>query len=320
VKYLFLDSNIYLTCAMMRRNGHNPSLLRRVLRHVKKSDAILLVPEVVDAEVCRVLKDNPAERKTVSVLGAEGTQVVPLTPNALTRAMLWTIRGDKPARKNTDAWGSSDETVLALDTMRFKYGIEQDCLILASLSEFMSDKLATDTLVICTADKAWFANGELALAIVDAFSTQLRAYDDLTVVLRDEFSIDVDAEIRAEYILMSEQLEELQRQLNLAAPEALRSVQAALTTIKLPNMDAYKAATLASQQMLNAVADQIMATSAVQEQMQQTLKAAGRLFGVRSPALAAIKEWVDRDTLTIRSVGLGTTPEPENMLDSPEEE
>ncbi len=301
---------------MMRRNGHNPSLLKRMLRHITKNNSILLVPEVVEAEVRRVLKDNPAEHKTVSVLGADGTQVVPLTPMALTRAMLWTIRGDKPARTNTNAWGNSAETVLALDTMRFKYGIEQDCLILSSLSEYMSDKPVDDTLVICTADRAWFANGTLAQSIDEEFVAQLNVYDDLTVLLADEFGADVDAEIRAEYILMSQQLEQLQRQIDLASVGAVRSMQAALATIKFPDTVVLQQAVLSSQAVVSVLADKIMENSAVQAQLQQTLKAATRLFGLHSPALAAIKAWGEREALVLDMYGRGTIPDTD---DNPED-
>jgi hypothetical protein len=235
VKYVFLDSNIYITCAALRRRGHNPSLLGRLVRHAKNNGAILLVPEVVDAEVRRLLHGGTNEQSVTRVLGGKGVQDVALTPEALTRAMLWTIRGDRPARKNTDAWGNRADAIEFSDSMRFRYGVEQDCLILASLAGFMAER-PEDELVICTSDAAWRSDGSVAESIAAQFQCNVIAYDDLIVLLKREFAVDVDEEIAAEYAVMAESLAAVQRSLaSIAFPSAqtLRDMQESMKSMVL---------------------------------------------------------------------------------------
>ena len=270
MKYVFLDSNIYITCAGLRVHGHNPSLLGRLVKHAKNNDAVLLVPEVVDAEVRRILNGGTNEKFVTKTLDGTDVQDIPLTPEAMTRAMLWTIRGDRPARKNTVAWGNPTKVMEALDFMRFRYGVEQDCLILASLTEFMADK-SEDELVICTSDKAWFAEGSLAESIANQFQTEAAAYDDLIVLLKDEFGVDVDAEIAGEYAGVAASLAALQR---------------SLSSITLPNLQGILAMQESVQSMLarsgildmQASVQSILANSGIQgmqESVQSLLARSG---------------------------------------------
>lgn len=331
MKYIFIDSNIYLTCAMLRRSGHNPRLLQSLLGRVVKQDAVLLIPEVVDAEVRRVLRQRSVEENVTSVFGADGTQTIPLTPTAMTKAMLWTISADKPAHPNA---GDLSELMELLGLPRFKYGIEQDCLILASLSEFMADK-TEGTLVICSEDDRWYSSGRLVSRLQDEFPVKVTGYKDLTVLMSREFGIDIDPSILADYADMSKALTALHQSIDLsigspsalAAQKAVESLRAAIGVGSLNSLAVQKAveglsAVLDSSKVtlpegvlsaqllvsshiaeLTGGASMQLASSAALEAMQEATLAASRLYGAYSPATKMFEDMNKTNAAMMRAIG-----------------
>lgn len=206
MRYLALDTSIYRTCLATRVNGHTPALLNKVRRFNHRRGDSLLVPEVVEAELHRHLSRTKHHAEVASFISSEGIERLPLTADALVRAMIWSIRGDRPARVSDEQSG----TILSeLGDAYYKYGAEQDCLILSTLSEFMSGK-PDDSLVICTGDKRWFQNGELVESITSEFACKVTGYRELTVLLQEEFDAEVSSEVAEQYARAALSLDALQ--------------------------------------------------------------------------------------------------------------
>ncbi|RJQ53157.1 MAG: hypothetical protein C4521_07745, partial [Actinobacteria bacterium] len=59
MEFVFLDTNIYLDCATLRREGHDPALLTKLKDSLVKKKQVLLIPEVVVAEFERIAVRDP---------------------------------------------------------------------------------------------------------------------------------------------------------------------------------------------------------------------------------------------------------------------
>ena len=259
--YVFLDTNIYVTCALMQKSGHDHRLIGKLAEALGSKGAILIVPEVVEAELERnfvvtlkymreALKTYSAEvgtavsdlkkhrplkkpdkelddaldeaelsfqrvndllrhrvgerkdsldqaRRAVRKLFKSALcQVAPLTPVAMTRAMVSTLRGESVRLAQLRAQSDKDAA------LRFRYGLEGDCLILESLSEFIQDKAGNDDqLLFCSDDRASFftKEGTLRQAVAVRFPCQVTGYTELPSLLSAEFHEGVDEEARREY-------------------------------------------------------------------------------------------------------------------------
>lgn len=64
--HLFIDTNIYMFCALLTKNNHEPSLLRNLLKLLEEDKMILIVPEVVELEFYRKL-DQEFEKLKKSI-------------------------------------------------------------------------------------------------------------------------------------------------------------------------------------------------------------------------------------------------------------
>lgn len=287
MRYLFIDTNVYMTCLLMRQSGHTPAILNRVRKLNQKAGGLLLVPEVVDAELQRHLKESPQYPTVTSLFAADGVTHVPLTPTALTRAMVWSIRAERPAKVSEEERSAALE---ALDEGRFKYGAEQDCLILSTLSEFMQGK-TYDTLVFCTRDKKWYSDGGITPTITSVFDCELAAYRDITSLLDEEFGHEVKDELKAEELKAAESLEALRQTISVAVnipafpkpvvPHVVFENPAAAAVAKIQADSKARMAALTN------------ITSPIQTALSAT--AATRLYGVGSPMSQMIREMNERN-------------------------
>lgn len=56
--HLFIDTNIYLFCALLTKSNHEPSILRDIIELLDNNDVILIVPEVVELEFYKKLDEE----------------------------------------------------------------------------------------------------------------------------------------------------------------------------------------------------------------------------------------------------------------------
>ncbi|MGM0410325.1 MAG: PIN domain-containing protein [Bacillota bacterium] len=64
--HLFIDTNIYMFCALLTKNNYGPNLLKNLLEILENKDITLIVPEVVELEFYRKL-DQEFERLKKSI-------------------------------------------------------------------------------------------------------------------------------------------------------------------------------------------------------------------------------------------------------------
>lgn len=55
MKYVFLDTCVIVDCAFTRKEKSNPKLLERLMERLRENDVKLLLPEVVQLELEKVL-------------------------------------------------------------------------------------------------------------------------------------------------------------------------------------------------------------------------------------------------------------------------
>jgi len=216
VKQIFLDTNIYLYCSLQSKDGATPGLIRELGERIQNADAQLLLPQVVldeydgtidanlltaetnikrfKSEVCEtnlaigpdrarvhlLLDQLAVERRAavakakeeLSALAKSGyCRVIPLSPGALVDATRMALRHESPSKSGQGL-------------------LQGDCLIVASLAEYLRDCPESDTLLLCTSDTDFSAprrKGDqtmrLAPAIASQFSQDVRMYPSLPELL-----------------------------------------------------------------------------------------------------------------------------------------
>lgn len=76
MKYIFLDTNEYIVCALLTESDHTPETLSHIEEVLESGRAHLLVPELVKIEFFRVLKETLVSiEKGVTDLKAVSTNV-----------------------------------------------------------------------------------------------------------------------------------------------------------------------------------------------------------------------------------------------------
>ena len=306
MRYLFLDTNIYETCRLMRVNGHTPALLNKARRFSSSDGGLLLVPEVVSAELHRHLKYTPHHDDVERFMSSEGILHLPLTPDALVKAMIWSIKGDRPARVSDEQSGTITDI---LGDAYYKYGAEQDCLILATLSEFMQER-PDDHLVICAGDKRWFSQGELVDSITREFNCSVTAYDDLTVLLQGEFKEQVAAEVAVEYARVASSLQAIKASLALsgigsATSLVQQSISKSLAALDIKPGTLQAFADMQRSAALDIKPGTIQALADMQRSAALVADSTSRLFAT-SGLDAVAKQMRDANLVTARLYGVGS--------------
>jgi len=268
MRYVFLDTNVYVTCARLRKQGHDHRLIERLAASLAQNGAFLVVPELVSAELERhltsaiawtrgaikayeesvavavdglharhpleadagleeplaaidaslvelrkVLHDRLAEREKALKLARAAIRAVfknerivvdaPLTPWAMTRAMVQTVRGSRTAvASETPRDGAENGDV------RFKFGIEADQMILESLVEFMDGKSDEDVVIICSDDTKFYVtkgDRKLRREVASRFKCQVRGFAELPTLLSDEFGATTSPQVAKEYADIAKQ-------------------------------------------------------------------------------------------------------------------
>jgi len=261
MRYVFLDTNIYVTCASLRKRGQDHHLVERLATALSANDAVLVVPEVVEAELDRLFSTslestrtaikayrdsvtnvaeglhvhhpleaddglrvlvaqidksvaevraliqerlrqrvsdlNLAQRAIREVFKKRVVETAPLTPSAMTKAMLQTVRGE---RKAVAVAQSSDDSTD--NQIRFRYGIEADQMVLESLIEYMNGKSSEDVVIICSDDTHCYVTKSgrtLRKEVRDRFNCEVRGYAELPALLSAEFDKPVSPKVAKEY-------------------------------------------------------------------------------------------------------------------------
>jgi len=246
MRYVFLDTNIYVICALMSKQEHGVSLLERLDKALDVNDAKLLLPEVVKAELNRnievkwtwfhqslinyrklVKEKNPLQvmdadidnaideiQKAVSrniklrkksvtdvknymdVMFSDDGKVefIPLSSEVLAKAMVMTLSRSGVSKAGSGMYGKPGRDALeAIAGLRFKYGFESDCLILASLAEFVNGRMnpAEDEVILCTDDGGYMNKGgtELDESVRAAFDFPVVPYRRLDTLLAEVFKV-----------------------------------------------------------------------------------------------------------------------------------
>jgi len=191
---VFLDTNIYVACALANKEGAHPELLQSLMSSLASADAVLLLPDVVLGECGRVLQrelekhvqqleglkktvnqslvdseDRRAlertlerivnERRSAATTASEFVTAltldlrvarIPLTPEALVRAVDSAVKGEAPsarARRSSIDDGTGARGLL-----------EVDCLIVASLADHIGRMTAGECrLLFCSDNHRDFA-------------------------------------------------------------------------------------------------------------------------------------------------------------------
>lgn len=230
-RFIFLDTCIYVACALVSKEGSEPDLLGELPELLARTESTLLLPEVVLGEYQRVVERErerltkqlsgfqakakqelvgrdrgrlqsvfdqiTSERQRAAsvvrdVMGKLATDpsvvVIELSPICLTKALMATIRGERPAKAGGDA-------------------IQPDCLIVACLEEYCqaNDLGPQDILIFCSDNIADFAEWHkeqdkhvLHPEIGRRFSCQTAFYqrpDQLQIEELKEYKVAAAAEV-----------------------------------------------------------------------------------------------------------------------------
>lgn len=81
MKYVFLDTCVIVDCAFTRKEKSNPKLLERLMERLRENDVKLLLPEVVQLELEKVLPQTMSV--AVESIGAVKKSVQEVAENSL---------------------------------------------------------------------------------------------------------------------------------------------------------------------------------------------------------------------------------------------
>lgn len=188
MKYVFLDTCVIVDCAFTRKEKSSPKLLERLMERLRENGVKLLLPEVVQLELEKVLPQTMSV--AVESFGAVKKSVQEVAENSLLShsAEKKLLDAAKSARAELDSdvkdaldlinkiSNESDkcivlplmqEDLIAATKMAIKgdkpskpkaeWGlVQEDCLIIAALERFMNDNPGSE-MAICSSNTADFA-------------------------------------------------------------------------------------------------------------------------------------------------------------------
>ena len=188
MKYVFLDTCVIVDCAFTRKEKSSPKLLERLMERLRENGVKLLLPEVVQLELEKVLPQTMSV--AVESFGAVKKSVQEVAENSLLShsAEKKLLDAAKSARAELDSdvkdaldlinkiSNESDkcivlplmqEDLIAATKMAIKgdkpskpkaeWGlVQEDCLIIAALERFMNDDPGSE-MAICSSNTADFA-------------------------------------------------------------------------------------------------------------------------------------------------------------------
>lgn len=188
MKYVFLDTCVIVDCAFTRMEKSNPKLLERLMERLRENDVKLLLPEVVQLELEKVLPQTMSV--AVESIGAVKKSVQEVAENSLlshsVKTKLLDAVKDARAELNSDVKDALDlinqisnepdncivlplmqEDLIVATKMAIKgnkpskskaeWGlVQEDCLIIAALERFMNGKPGAE-VAICSSNTVDFA-------------------------------------------------------------------------------------------------------------------------------------------------------------------
>lgn len=188
MKYVFLDTCVIVDCAFTRKEKSSPKLLERLMERLRENGVKLLLPEVVQLELEKVLPQTMSV--AVESFGAVKKSVQEVAENSLLShsAEKKLLDAAKSARAELDSdvkdaldlinkiSNESDkcivlplmqEDLIVATKMAIKgdkpskpkaeWGlVQEDCLIIAALERFMNDNPVSE-MAICSSNTADFA-------------------------------------------------------------------------------------------------------------------------------------------------------------------
>lgn len=188
MKYVFLDTCVIVDCAFTRKEKSSPKLLERLMERLGDNGVKLLLPEVVQLELEKVLPQTMSA--AAESFGAVKKSVQEVAENSLlshsAEAKLLDAVKDARAELNNDVKDALDlinsisnepdkcivlplvlEDLIAATKMaingskpsksKVNWGlVQEDCLIIAALERFMNDEPGAE-MAICSSNTADFA-------------------------------------------------------------------------------------------------------------------------------------------------------------------
>lgn len=275
MKYVFLDTCVIVDCAFTRKEKSSPKLLERLMGLLGDNGVILLLPEVVQLELEKVLPQTMSA--AVKSFGSVKKSVQEVAGNSLLSHSAETKLLDavKAARAelNSDVRDALDlintiskepDRCIVLPLMqgdlitatkiaikgnkpsksKAEWGlIQEDCLIVAALERFMKDKPDSE-IAICssnTADFAKKASDREGFALHEQIASRLgdcRFYSNPVDLMTDEtFMCKDEAEMSDKETLKTsyEAASQAIKKMNQYNAESIAAVSRALLKYKLPN-------------------------------------------------------------------------------------
>lgn len=188
MKYVFLDTCVIVDCAFTRKEKSSPKLLERLMERLRENDVKLLLPEVVQLELEKVLPQTMSV--AVESIGAVKKSVQEVAKNSLlshsVKTKLLDAVKDARAELNSDVKDALDliyqisnepDNCIVLPLMqedfivatkmaitgnkpsksKAEWGlVQEDCLIIAALERFMNGKPSAE-VAICSSNTVDFA-------------------------------------------------------------------------------------------------------------------------------------------------------------------
>lgn len=233
LKYLLLDTNIFVTCTLTRIEYHDAALLRKLQKALEQGAARLLLPEVIEDEYWRV------EQQEFEKLLHDKNEAIELVQRLFPRRktnrdLVGAIEDEiRECKENRDqAHAIVKEVFNSQSTVRLpitpgilhaayqrtraglrpakpvkRYLVDDDSVIVESLIEFFRHHHG-DELVICTDNaKDFFQDNALHPDIAQDLSVNTRCYTKLPQLIRKELDVRVSKKQEEAYLKGSARLQ-----------------------------------------------------------------------------------------------------------------
>ncbi len=237
MKYICLDTNAILSCAMINEAKQKPEHLELIIEIIADQSTTLLIPEAIVLEFNSLIKDKINEiddlinrfHKTLKYSLTEKDQdALYITVDGIRNCSNEYIGKVKAVMDSLIS--SSNTTIINLDsdimvkaqlrqignlrpfrkskfTKEKALSINTDCIIIESLKKYLLSSNDADILVFCCNDSDFYENKcseGLHNDILYGFPTQINSYRHLPKMLKEEFDKHISEEEEKEYIRLSE--------------------------------------------------------------------------------------------------------------------
>lgn len=224
-KYLFIDTNIYLFCALLQKNEkHNSGLVQKLIDVINKNNIILLLPETVLLEYKRLINDLFEKRKKSITTTIESlqeyqsiekqslskaikdieansikvdsqldklfndklkTKILRITPEILVDGYKRALIWKKPFSIQKFTHEAWKES--NKKSVSINNPLNADCITIETIINFFKENNNENKLIFCTDDSDFSEKWKLYSEIEKDIKAKIYFYNDLIALLDKEF-------------------------------------------------------------------------------------------------------------------------------------